>query len=165
MSFQIWNSLVIAVANIAVAAGSFVQQTDSNAVVVPEKTMAARLVNYATPNLLKPTSTNRCSNALARVKVFVDESGKVSGAEYLSGYAELKEPALAAVRQWLYKPYLVNGHPVAVETQASIFYLGDGESLPMYLPDGSGKVKGGNVLPLPAGCGSGPQIKRQASEP
>jgi hypothetical protein len=154
----------MAVANLMVAA-SFLVQTDvrSNPVVVPEKTMAAHLVNYATPNLSKPPSTNRCSNALAVVKVFVDEHGKVTGVEYLSGYEELKEPALAAVKEWLYKPYLVGSHPVAVETQASIFYLGDGESLPMYLPDGKGKVKGGNILPLPAGCSSGPQIKREPS--
>jgi hypothetical protein len=164
MIIKVWNSFVAASVINIVVASPLVQQTNSlpAPITVPEKVMSARLLTYATPNLSKPPSTNRCSNALAVVKVFVDESGKVSGTEYLSGYEELKEPALAAVKQWSYKPYLVDGHPVAVETQASIFYLGDGESLPMYLPDGKGKVKGGNVLPLPAGCGSGPRIKRDS---
>jgi hypothetical protein len=134
---------------------------DTKPIVVPEKTMAARLQTYETPSLSKPTSTNRCSNALAVVHVVVDADGKVSSADYVSGYSELKDPALAAVRRWSYKPYSVDGKPVVVETRASVFYLGDGESMPMYVPDGKGGTKGGNTIPLPPGCGPGPQIKRQ----
>ena len=134
---------------------------DTMPIAVLEKTMAARLQTYETPALAKPTSAVRCSNALAVVHVVVDEAGKVSSADYVSGYEELKDPALAAVRRWTYKPYTVGGKPVVVETQASVFYLGDGESMPMYTPDGKGGTKGGNMLPLPPGCGSGPQIKRQ----
>jgi len=128
---------------------------------VPEKTLAARLLTYETPALAKPPLANRCSNALAIVHVVVDTGGKVDSAEYVSGFPELKEPALAVVRQWTYKPYVVKGKPVAVETQASIFYLGNGESRPMYAPDGKGGAKGGSMIPLPPGCGPGPQIKRK----
>jgi hypothetical protein len=42
-----------------------------------------------------------------------------------------------------------------------LFSLGDGDPMPMYVPDGKGGTKGGNVLPLPPGCRPGPQIKRQ----
>jgi hypothetical protein len=127
---------------------------------IPEKTMAARLQTYETPPLSEPTSTNLCSSALAIVRVVVDTDGKVSSADYVSGFPELKDPALAAVRRWSYKPYVVEGKPVVVETQASVFYLGDGESMPMYVPDGKGGTKGGNLIPLPPSCGPGPQIKR-----
>jgi hypothetical protein len=85
----------------------------------------------------------------------------VSSADYISGYSELKEPALAAVRQWSYKPYSIDGKPVVVETHTSIFYLGDGESMPVYVPDGKGGVKGGDLIPLPPDCGPGIQIKRR----
>jgi Gram-negative bacterial TonB protein C-terminal len=142
------------------AAAAAVAQ-DTKPIVVPEKTMAARLLTYETPALSKPMSTNRCSNALAVAHVVVDADGKVSSAEYVSGYSELKDPTLAAVRRWSYKPYVVDGKPAVVETQASVFYLGDGESMPMYVPDGKGGTKGGNMIPLPSGCGAGPQIKRQ----
>jgi len=133
---------------------------DAKPVVVPEKIMAARLLIYETPALPKPTSTNRCSNALAVVRVVVDVDGKVSGVGYVSGYLELKDPSLATVRGWSYKPYIVDGKSVIVETRASLLYLGDGESMPMYVPDGKGGTKGGNMIPLPSGCGPGPQIKR-----
>jgi Gram-negative bacterial TonB protein C-terminal len=134
---------------------------DTKPIVVPEKTMAARLQTYETPSLSKPTSTNRCSHALAVVHVVVDADGKLSSADYVSGYSELKDPTLAAVRGCSYKPCSVDGKPVVVETQASVFYLGDGESMPMYMPDGKGATKGGNIIPLPSGCGPGPQIKRR----
>jgi hypothetical protein len=134
---------------------------DTKPIAVPEKTMAARLQMYETPVLSKPAMANRCSNALAIVHVVVDVDGKVSSASYVSGFSELKDPALDAVRRWSYKPYTVDGKPVVAETQASVFYLGDGESMPMYVPDGKGGTKGGNVLPLPPGCRPGPQITRQ----
>lgn len=139
---------------------AFAVAKEAKPLAIPEKTMAARLQTYQTPPLSKPTSANRCSNALAIVRVVVDTDGKVSSADYVSGFPELKDPALAAVRRWSYKPHVVDGKAVVVETQASVFYLGDGESMPMYVPDGKGGTKGGNMIPLPPGCGPGPQIKR-----
>lgn len=62
--------------------------------------------------------------------------------------------------QWTYKPFEQNGRAVAVRSRVSLFDLGDGESFPMYSPDGKGGVKGDNLLPLPAGCGTGPTIVR-----
>ncbi len=94
--------------------------------------MAARLQTYETPTLSKPPLAGRCSNALAVVHVVVGADGKVSNTGYVSGFEELKDPTLAAVRRWSYKPYTVGDNPVVVETQASVFYLGDGESMPMY---------------------------------
>jgi hypothetical protein len=141
------------------AASSIAQ--DSMPINLPEKAMAARLLTYLTPSLAKPPLKNRCSNALAVVKVVIDASGDVSSAEFVSGFEELKEPSLDAVKHWSYKPYAVDNKPVSVETKASIFYLGDGESFPMYVPDGRGGTKGGDRLPLPSGCNLGPEIKRQ----
>jgi len=103
----------------------------------------------------------QCSNALVMLKITVDESGKVTDAEVTSGFDELKNPSLSAVRQWTYSPYQQNGRAIPVSTRVSLFYLGDGESFPMYLPDGKGGVKGGTILPLPPGCGTGPAIVRE----
>ncbi len=95
------------------------------------------------------------------LKITVDENGKTTGVEVTSGYDELKDPSITAVRQWTYKPYEHKGHAIAVSSRVSLFYLGDGESFPMYSPDGKGGVKGGNLLPLPPGCGTGPTIVRK----
>jgi protein TonB len=38
----------------------------------------------------------------------------------VSGPALLRQAALDAVKQWLYRPYLLNGQPVEVETAVSV---------------------------------------------
>jgi len=40
----------------------------------------------------------------------------------ISGPKELQQSALDAVRQWTYKPYLLNGDPVEVETTINVIY-------------------------------------------
>jgi outer membrane biosynthesis protein TonB len=40
----------------------------------------------------------------------------------LSGPQELQQSALDAVRQWTYKPYLLNGDAVEVKTTINIIY-------------------------------------------
>ena len=127
---------------------------------IPEKVMAANLLSSPAAKL-PDGFLKRCSNALVMLKITVDESGKTTGVEVTSGYDELKDPSLTAVRQWTYKPYEHKGHAIAVSSRVSLFYLGDGESFPMYSPDGKGGVKGGNLLPLPPGCGTGPTIVRK----
>lgn len=126
---------------------------------VPERIMAARLVNVVAPNLPEH-ALMKCSNAMVIVRVIIGQDGKVSSAEFKSGFSELHDSALAAIKQWTYKPYGKHRHFIPVQTDVSIFYLGDGETFPMYSPNGKGGVKGGNVIPLPPGCGSGPVITR-----
>jgi TonB family protein len=126
---------------------------------VPETVMAKRLEHIVAPKL-PAGAIQKCSNAMVILKVTVDEKGKVSDAEFVSGFDELKDSAMVAIKEWTYKPYEHHGHAIAVHTSVSIFYLGDGESFPVYMPDGKGGVKGGNMTPLAPGCGSGPVIKR-----
>ena len=122
--------------------------------------MAANLLSSPAEQM-RDGFLKRCSNALVILKATVDGNGKVTDVEVTSGYDELKEPSLRAVKQWTYKPFLHKGRAIAVSSRVSLFYLGDGESFPMYSPDSRGGVKGGNMLPLPPGCGSGPTIVRR----
>jgi TonB family protein len=138
--------------------------TSRKAVQVPETEMAKRLLNVVAPKLPEGALL-KCSNALLMLKITIDETGKVSDAEVRSGYAELRESAITAIKQWTYKAFEQHGNAIAVRTQVSIFYLGDGEFFPMYSPDGKGGFKGGNMIPLPPGCGAGPTIKRQPEKP
>ena len=50
----------------------------------------------------------------------INKDGVVSDVRAISGPALLIPPALQAVRQWRYKPYLLNGQPVEVETQIKV---------------------------------------------
>ena len=40
----------------------------------------------------------------------------------VSGPKELQQSALDAVRQWVYKPFLLNGNPVEVTTTMKVTY-------------------------------------------
>jgi TonB family protein len=52
----------------------------------------------------------------------ISEEGTVVNLVVLSGPDELIESALAAVRQWVYRPTLLNGEPIAVITTIDINY-------------------------------------------
>jgi len=52
----------------------------------------------------------------------ISTNGDVTDLELLDGPIELAGSAVFAVRQWKYKPYLLNGKPVAVLTQVQVKY-------------------------------------------
>ncbi len=57
----------------------------------------------------------------------ISKSGSIEGVHAMSGPPMLIPAAIDAVRQWRYKPYLLNGEPVEVDTQITInFTLGGG---------------------------------------
>jgi TonB family protein len=47
----------------------------------------------------------------------IDKNGNIEGLTLVSGHPMLAPAAIEAVTQWKYKPYLLAGEPVAVETQ------------------------------------------------
>lgn len=50
----------------------------------------------------------------------ISKDGAIQDLRILSGHPLLVPAALGAVRQWRYKPYLLNGEPVEVETQVTV---------------------------------------------
>jgi protein TonB len=50
----------------------------------------------------------------------VSKEGNISHIKVLSGDAQLTRAASEAVKQWKYKPYLLNGEPVDIQTQVTI---------------------------------------------
>lgn len=46
----------------------------------------------------------------------IDDQGKITKLSVISGPEKLRDAALEAVNQWTYKPYLLNGKPVFVQT-------------------------------------------------
>jgi periplasmic protein TonB len=56
------------------------------------------------------------------LKAEISKEGEITDLELISGPIELAGSAVAAVRQWKYKPYLLNGQPVIVETQIQVNY-------------------------------------------
>jgi TonB family protein len=54
------------------------------------------------------------------MKAEIDKEGNVEALSVISGDPMLAPAALEAVKQWKYKPYLLNGQPVKVETQVVV---------------------------------------------
>ncbi len=52
----------------------------------------------------------------------IGKGGIIENLKALSGPPELIQSAVDAVKQWTYKPYLLNGDPVAVETTITVTY-------------------------------------------
>jgi periplasmic protein TonB len=50
----------------------------------------------------------------------ISKTGNISALKVLSGNPSLARAATDAVKQWKYKPYLLNGEPVEIQTQVTI---------------------------------------------
>ena len=50
----------------------------------------------------------------------ISKTGDISRVKVISGDAQLTRAASDAVKQWKYKPYLLNGEPVEIQTQVTI---------------------------------------------
>jgi protein TonB len=50
----------------------------------------------------------------------ISKNGTVENLHAISGHPILIQAALDAVRQWKYKPYVLNGEPVEVETTIKV---------------------------------------------
>ncbi|MGB6130455.1 MAG: M56 family metallopeptidase, partial [Acidobacteriaceae bacterium] len=56
------------------------------------------------------------------LKATIDKDGNVEALTVVSGPKMLQGSSLDAVKTWKYKPYLLNGDPVAVETEIHVVY-------------------------------------------
>ena len=56
------------------------------------------------------------------LSAIIDANGQITNLQLVSGHPMLVPAAIAAVRQWRYKPYLLNGQPVEVETQITVIF-------------------------------------------
>jgi len=52
----------------------------------------------------------------------IGKDGTVQNLRVISGHPMLTAAAIAAAREWLYKPYYLNGEPVEVETQINVIF-------------------------------------------
>ena len=54
------------------------------------------------------------------LQALISKNGDIENLQLISGHPMLAPAAIEAVRQWKYKPYLLNGEPVEVETQVQV---------------------------------------------
>jgi periplasmic protein TonB len=57
------------------------------------------------------------------LRAMISRNGTIENLQVLSGHPMLARAAVDAVRQWRYRPYLLNGEAVEVETQITVNFL------------------------------------------
>ena len=77
------------------------------------------LVKRVNPEYSKDLRKRRVQGMVV-LNVRISRDGDVTDVAPVSGPSELIQPASDAVKQWKFKPYLLNGQPLIVETQILI---------------------------------------------
>lgn len=54
------------------------------------------------------------------LQAMISKQGTIENLRLLSGHPLLAPAAIEAVRQWRYRPYILNSEPVEVETQITV---------------------------------------------
>lgn len=77
------------------------------------------LIKKVQPSYPRNALTLRIEGAV-ELMATISKSGDITHIKILSGDAQLTKAATDAVKQWKYKPYLLNGEPVEIQTQVTI---------------------------------------------
>jgi TonB family protein len=101
--------------------------SDSNATKAPKQVsvssekMQGNLLFKAMP-VYPPAAKKAKIQGEVVLNAVIGKDGNIENLQVISGPQELQQSALDAVRQWIYKPYLLDGEPVEVETTINIIY-------------------------------------------
>jgi TonB family protein len=93
----------------------------AKSVSVPPGIIAGNIVSRVNPVYPKAAKDARVQGSVL-LKAIIGKDGTIHSLHLISGPEELAPSALDAVRQWVYKPYLLNGQPTEVETTITVNY-------------------------------------------
>jgi protein TonB len=82
---------------------------------------AAMLVNRVQP-VYPPLARQTRISGTVRLHAIIGKDGSVQQLEVIQGHPLLVQSALDAVRQWRYRPTLLNGEPVEVDTTIDVIF-------------------------------------------
>jgi protein TonB len=107
-----------------------VPRSDSKAVLIPEGMALGMLIHKVDPEYPKSAKAARISG-IVTLKATISKIGEIVDLQVECGPAALQEPSLKAIREWKYRPYLLRGEPVEVQTTIKVtFALGGKKKLP-----------------------------------
>src|ERR1700689_4778920 len=81
----------------------------------------ANLIHQVTPTYPAIAKTAHISGTIL-LHAIIGKDGTVQNLQYISGPPLLMQSAMDAVKQWRYKPTLLNGDPVDVDTTISVVF-------------------------------------------
>ena len=88
---------------------------------VSERVSQSLLVKKVQPEYPREAREKHVQGTV-KLKAEISKEGNVTDLTVVSGDPLLAPAAMEAVKQWKYKPYLLNGQPVIVETQVSVLF-------------------------------------------
>jgi len=80
---------------------------------------SAQLVSSLPPVYPQIAKTQRLSGDV-KVDALIDENGRVTSMKVISGPVMLHQAAMDALKQWRYKPAMLNGNPVSMHLMVTI---------------------------------------------
>ncbi len=83
--------------------------------------VAGQIITHINPVYPEFAKAGHIQGAVV-LKAVISKEGTVENLTVISGPLELRSSSLEAVRQWIYKPYLLNGQPTEVETTITVNY-------------------------------------------
>jgi len=86
---------------------------------VPELTERAFLIEQPKP-VYPPNAAGK--QGTVTLQVLIGRDGNVQDAKFLQGSLVFARAAIDSVRQWKFKPYVINGRPVSVQTTLTIHF-------------------------------------------
>ncbi|WP_348270840.1 energy transducer TonB [Terriglobus roseus] len=81
--------------------------------------MAGQIVTKTTPVYPPIAKAAHVSGAVV-LHAVISKTGAIESLSVVSGLEMLRASAVAAVRAWRYRPYLLNGEPTEVETTITV---------------------------------------------
>lgn len=96
-------------------------QPEKRPVKVSEGVLEAQLVSRIEPQY--PTIARETkTQGTVRLRAIISREGRITSLEVLSGHPFLVKAALDAVQQWRYRPTLLDGETVEVETSITVIF-------------------------------------------
>jgi TonB family protein len=88
----------------------------------PSRLQPAELVSFVWPRYPRPGDRHRSSETV-KVRTTIGEFGQVLDIKLLNGSTSLLPAAMSAIRQWRYRPTLLNKRPVQAQQDVTIEFL------------------------------------------
>ena len=86
---------------------------------VPENAERALLPDHPAPAY---PATAKSQQGTVVLQVLIDRDGAVQDAKFLQGSLAFARSAIDGVKQWKFKPYMMNGRAVSVQTNLTIIF-------------------------------------------
>jgi TonB family protein len=99
----------------------FSERNAENVVVIQENTTRGLLIHKVNPSYPEAARSALIEGTVV-LCASISKAGKITNLRAVSGPPELIAASLKAVKKWRYKPYLLNGEPVEVETDIRVNY-------------------------------------------